>query len=297
MPGEQDSAIFDDAMPVEGEAPAAPEPQGEPQQPKLQEQGEQPQGGDAQRAQVVPLAVMLAERGKFKQDLEAKDTALADLNKQIADLREKLPKQDEPKEEPPPDYLDDPKGYVDSQLAAARNTVKALQEQLSAADKRVTETREQIAAREQQERFVSALQGAEAQFAEKTPDYMDALTHVRNVRAAQLKLFAPNATEQEIIGQIQREELAAGAQALRANTNPAQLVYDYAKTLGYAPKQAVQQQQQPRQPAGQQAAQQRDLGAAATLGASGAPPGQQPVADDDDGLGALDQALAARFGR
>lgn len=268
------------------EAPAAPAPAPEPVVVT-------PPPPEAKGPEVVPLAAMLQERGKFRSDLEAKDAALAEMRKEIEALKTQVKAPPPEPEAPPPDYLEDPKGYVDAQLVAARKELKALQDQMAEGRKILETNQQQAAQRDQQQAFIANLQRTESEFAAKTPDYMDALAHVRNIRAAQLKLFAPQATEQQIAQQIGNEELAAAVGAAQSGRNAAELAYEYAKTIGYTPKQAAAAAAAVAAPA----APVRDtaLAAAGSLGASG---NSGPVTEDEnDGLGGLDSALAARFGR
>lgn len=173
-----------------------------------------------------------------------------------------------------PDFLEDPKGYVDTKFQAALK-------KLEATEQTTTQTREQLAQQHQLQQLVTTVQSHEAAFVKTTPDYQDALNHVRTIRMDQLKLFFPQATDAQIGQQLMQEEIQAAAQALQAGVNPAETVYRYAKTLGYQPK-AVKGQVQP------------DRSAAMTLGSGGG--AGSDVSETEDTIPELTMALKERFG-
>ena len=88
-------------------------------------------------------------------------------------------------------------------------------------------------------RFAQTLQAAEAAFVKETPDYYDALNHVRQVRVQQLKLMAPGITDQQIAQAIGNEEMNLSMQLARDGRNPITTVYELAKAYGYQKKQAA----------------------------------------------------------
>ncbi len=199
----------------------------------------------------------------------------ADLLKSLKEQRqaEKAPKD--------PEFLEDPKGYVDAKQAKLDAALKRL-------DDAQTETRTRTQQQEQMQALVGAVQAHEQKFVTEKPDYNEALTHVRTVRTSQLRLLHPQATDAQIAQAVGNEELQAAHQILTAGGNPADFAYRYAQTLGYQPKQATQTQQT--EPVEQKA----DKNAVRTLGGGGG-----SRAEDDDGGDAMPeftQALAERFG-
>jgi hypothetical protein len=183
----------------------------------------------------VPLAKYLDDRNKFKAELEQRDLTLRQMQAKL----EEFEKKHAPKEEPEPDYIDDPQGYVESKLA---KTMKALEEansKTAESSKRAEE--EARAARETAEinGFMQNLAAHEAQYVAKNPDYYDALAHVRQIRAFQLQQFQPGITDEQIAEAIKREELGLAVQLARAGRDPVATVHEMAKRYGYQPKAAA----------------------------------------------------------
>lgn len=240
--------------------------------------GDGPQG----KVDVVPHAALHEARSELKQlrakiaELESQPKLSADELAALKDLRETRAKAQEAKD---PDFLEDPKGYVDSKVTKA---LKKLEEVETGSK----ETKQTI----EQQRFVQAVssnaQQQEAEFTQKAPDYRDALTHARQVRANQLKMIYPQATEQQIAGQLLQEEFSAAAQILQSGGNVAEFAYNYAKTLGYQPKAA---------PATDTGGKQPDKDAARTLGSGGGGASNED-GEEGDAMPVFSAALAERFG-
>lgn len=224
---------------------------------------------------VVPQQALHEAREQNRQlrakiaELEALPRLTAEDAQLLKELREQRAK---PPEERDPDFLQDPKGYIDAKERKIAAALKKLEEgdtQRKQAEEQQRQQQQQIAA------IVTNVQQHEAAFVKETPDYHDALTHARNVRSQQLKMMFPQATDAQISQQISMEELSAAAQILQSGGNPAEFVYNYARTLGYAPK-----------PKGKQP----DKSAARTLGSGGSD--AQP--EDDDGDDPNSEFLAAQ---
>lgn len=136
-----------------------------------------------------------------------------------------------------PDFLADPKGYVD----ASKKKLADLEAKLEA-DK--TQQSEQQKQQQQAQETWNKVLASEAEFAAATPDYHDALNHVRGIRAEQIKIEIRETEDREAtteeIGQILARQEAQGAAALVAKgKNPSKFYYEYAKTFGYKPKAAT----------------------------------------------------------
>lgn len=223
---------------------------------------------------LVPLESLLEERRKFQSKLDEQDQQL----KTVADELSKL----KPKPEAPvaPDFLEDPKGYIDSAV-----------ERIEKSAKHAGTTAEQLRAQTDQEAqfrgFVSNIQTDEAAFAARQPDYQDALRYLREQRAADLKMVFPQATDQQVIQQLSQEELALSAQVMQSGRSPAEVAYEYAKRRGYAGKAA---------PAGKPSATAAEIAAATqTLGAAGGTPEGDPDFDADNPMAELDAAISGAF--
>lgn len=201
---------------------------------------------------------------------------LKELRAELSQLKALIPppKAQEAPAVEEPDFLSDPKSYVDG----VKGAIAKLEAKIADKDKAQTEQAEQQ--QKAQETWGKVLE-SEATFVASTPDYHDALAHVRSVRAQQLQMMHPEATQQQIAQHIQGEEFQGAAALVAQGKNPSEFYYNYAKTFGYKPKAApapaTNQQQRP------------DKDAVRTMGSGGA---SESVGNDEPvgALGILAQA-------
>lgn len=215
---------------VTTEAPADKEPQARAEDGKFagkdkpKEAAKEPAKEPAkQEPKTIPLAAHLEERKALKAELDA-------MKRELEALKNP-PKPPAPE----PDYTQDPKGYTD-------HRVKAALEQLEGTNQRIEslqQTAQQAAQQTEQLQFTRHLEAAEAAFVKENPDYYDALSHVRQIRAQQLKLLAPDITEEQIARQIGQEEIQLAMQLAGTNRNPVAMVYQLAQAYGYQKKAPV----------------------------------------------------------
>jgi hypothetical protein len=179
-----------------------------------------------QPPQTVPLAVLLQERNATKAELAALKAEL-----------EKL--KNPPKVEPEPvipDHTADPKGYVDAKMAEVLRKAEAIERAAKEQTERATQTATQATERTEEVQFRQRLEAAEVSFVAQNPDYYDALEHVREMRANQLRVLAPGISDQEIAQQIGLEEFNLARNLASQNRHPIAAVYQLAKNCGYQPK-------------------------------------------------------------
>lgn len=247
------------------------------------------QSQQPQRQDTVPHAALHEAREQVKElrrqiaALEAQPRLSADDAELLKSLRQQRQQAQEPAD---PDFLQDPKGYVDTKLQRALK-------KLETAETTANETKQVIEQQGQLRQIMDTVQSHERVFAQTTADYPQALAHIRNVRTQQLKLLYPQATDAQIHQQISREEIAGAHQALQAGLNPAEVVYQYAHTLGYKTPAATTT------PAASPALgnPQPDRSAARTLGSGGgAAPTAQDASETEDPLPEFSAALKERFG-
>jgi hypothetical protein len=156
--------------------------------------------------------------------------AHVELRDQLKAMRAELDAiRNPPKPKPDaPDFIQDPKGYVDHQ-------VKSALEQLESGTKTATQTAEQANASAGEARFHMALNAAEQSFVSRQPDYYNALAHLREVRAADIRLLNPEITQQELQQAIGREELQLAGMLMQSGRNPSEIAYNLARSRGYSP--------------------------------------------------------------
>jgi len=247
--------------------------------------------------QKVPLATLLDERNKLTARIQSLENELnntkltaerADrIEKQLLELRDQ--RQEQPAIEP--DYLDDPKAYVDHRTQSVVKQLQDLGDQLKEATKAQDDTKQRLVQQQQLQAIVQGASAAEQAYMGKAPDYYEALEHVRNINRTQLKLAYPQATDVQINQALNQQELMTAGQLLAQGRNPAEYVYEYAKAVGYKAK-----QQQAAQPAHQPDMREKRE-RAQSLGGAGTPPGT----DIDQLMGMekdeFDQAMVEMFGR
>jgi hypothetical protein len=220
--------------------------------------------------QVATLNVAIRETRAENKALKAQ---LQELTAKIEALSKPSTKTEEPAE---PDFLADPKGYVD----AAKAKLKELTDKIEADKQQQTEQQKQ---QQQAQETWNKVITTEQEFAAATPDYFDAINHVRAVRAEQIKIEIREAEDREPtpeeVGRILSIQEYQGAAALIAKgKNPSKFYYEYAKTFGYKPKAATPT------PAAKP-----DKEAVRTMGSGGA--SDSSVGDEPTGaLGILEQA-------
>lgn len=181
----------------------------------------------------VPLAKFLDEKAKLKAELEQRDITIKEFQKKLEALEAKLPK---PQAEPEPDYIEDPKGYVDTKLAKALSTLEEANKKIAEQGKEASETANRARETAELHSFMQNLQNHEARFVAQNPDYPEALAHMRQIRAFQLQQFNPNITDEQIHQVISQEEISLAVQLTRAGRDPVATAFELAKKYGYVPK-------------------------------------------------------------
>ncbi len=219
-----------------GEHPAEAEGEEEPPKEEPKQQEEPKAADDDGHDEKVPLRTLLEARNK----LQARIDNLEGTNKQLLEKMQILAsrieeRQEAEPEKQAPDYLDDPKAYIDHTQQTVVDKLRSFEEQLSKANKATEQTHEQITQQQQVQAVQQAASAMEQTFAEKNPDYWDALAHIRNVRTRQLKMAFPDADDSQIAQHIAGEEFMTAAQLMQNNRNPSEYAYQYAKTIGYTP--------------------------------------------------------------
>jgi hypothetical protein len=233
------AAARDDEQDTGEEHPAEQEPQE-----ALEAKAPEPEKDDH-----VPLATFIEQRNKLTAKIDALEQQLQqrpDASK-IEGLREQIEalraeRQAQKEQQPPPDYLDDPKAYIDHTTKSVVEQLQALGNQVKESQETQAQTKEQLQQQQQIQSIIQAAGAAEAAFAERTADYWDALEHLRQVRRGQLQLAAPEATAEQLEQAIRAEEFQTAAGLLTRGMNPAEYAYNFAKTLGYTGKQAEGQE-------------------------------------------------------
>ncbi len=189
---------------------------------------------DDKAKDTVPLATFLEKQNKLKEQLDARDITIKQYEQRLAALEAKLNPPKEP--DPAPDYVEDPKGYVDHQV---KNALAGIAEANKKAEETGKKAQEQAAAATEQvqlQTFMRDLHAHEQRYVAANPDYYDALAHLRNVRALQLREFNPEITDAQIVQTIRGEETNLALQLARQGRDPVQTAHNLARHYGYQPK-------------------------------------------------------------
>ena len=266
------------------------EPEKAEKEPKKAEKEEKVEKEEKPKNETVPLAKFLDERNRLKAELDARDLTIRQFNEKLAALEAKLPKAEAP---PEPDFVEDPKAYVDDKLAKAISKLEEVNKTATESGKKAEETAN--AAREQVmlQQFMTSMQSQEQNFVAQNPDYYDALNHIRQIRAYQLEQFEPGITQEKIFEVIRNEEIQMAAHLHRSGKDPVATAYEIAKRYGYVPKKEAPKGNgvgQPPPPAGGKS----QLPPDQSLGGGGGAP---DTTEDEAVQDAVDQALASLIRR
>lgn len=158
-------------------------------------------------------------------------------------------------------------------------------------------TQQQKQAAEQQaqlQAFARTVAASEAEFIKTAPDYHDALKFMRDARIEQLRIMAPDATDDQIQRQILIEEAQLSAQAIKQGRDPANVAYTLAQRFGYRKAEAPPPPAAAERPGGAKAA---DRDALRTLGAGGLPDQATESGGDSSNMPEFAEAFGERFGR
>jgi hypothetical protein len=210
--------------------PAAKEPEKAPEAKQPEKQPDKPV---ERRDDAVPLAKFLDTQNKLRAEIAAKEAA---FQKELQALRASIPKAPEP---PEPDFVENPKGYVDHKLEKTLAAIEAANKKAEEQGKQAQETAQAATEQVQLRQFLDEIGSQERAFVAQTPDYYDALGHLRTIRANQLRELVPDITDQQIRETIQREEIVLAVNIKRSGRDPMQVAYNLAKHHGYTKKEAA----------------------------------------------------------
>ena len=139
-------------------------------------------------AKVVPLPVLLEERRNARREID-------EAHRKTMELEQRLKALESPPA-PEPSFTDDPKAYIDAKVTQVQEMVKPIEQKAEVGAQLV-----------QLQQFMRHVGTIEAEFVKENPDYYQALDHVRSIRRAELAEFYPQATPEQIVQQIDREEI------------------------------------------------------------------------------------------
>lgn len=262
------------------------EPEGQPEQ---AEDNREPLSADEWKQRHDNLQKALhAERSKRKENDEYRQK-FAEIENRLAQLTPQQRQDAKDDAEQRPDATKDP-------LAALDYALKKIE---------LYETREQQTAREREEErkqqeqlqvFAQHVTQDEAQFAEQTADYYDAVEWLREARSRHYHALGyDEGGARQLAGQ-EAQQLAI--HATRQQRSPAEVAYNYAKALGYSGK--AQAEPPKRDDAGRYQKMKDGQKASKTLSGAGGKPKPDASLEslldmDDDPLEALHKGADSEF--
>lgn len=238
---------------AEQEAAPEPEPTPEPEPAPEPEPQVEPQPDNT-----VPLGVFR----EVRDELKATKSLNTDLQGTVKELSERLSRFEE-NLNPPPSFEDDPLGNLQHQTTQKFDKLSGDIGELKRA---IEGNSEQTQVYNLQTR----IQEAERQFTQEHPDYPKAFQHIKDQRLRQYEILGLDASnwDQEAASYIQT--------AIQSGRNPAEMVYDLAKQMGYqseAPTTVVEETPEPKPEPKSLKEQAQKIQAAKSLsGASGSQP-------------------------
>lgn len=189
---------------------------------------------DPPQGSKVPLGALQEERTKRQQaqdrqrELEVQNNTLIERMDKLLTLQQPQvqPQQQEP-EEQIPDFIDDPQGHLEAKERLWKRQFEQLANQINGSTA-------QQQAQQQHQQLVQIAGIKEQEFRAVTPDYDDAVGHFRATKAAEYAALGLDALA--INQQLAKDCTGLVAMSLQRNSNPAEMMYNLAKALGYKGK-------------------------------------------------------------
>ncbi len=236
------------------EETASPEPDPEPiPEPEEIPADEAPLAAEVDpKTKMVPHGALHEEREARKREADRAKRAEAAL--EASNQRQLLLEQrtnmllqglQQPQEQATeiPSIEKDPAGHIIGLLQQQQRTIDQLtqaNQMRSQYDQQTLQQREQM---DNLNKIANRSITMESEFRKAQPDYDDATTHVMTMRDAQL-VAAGYTDPGERRAILQQEAQQIGIRAAALDQNPAEMIYNIAKSLGYQPKKAEAQQTQ-----------------------------------------------------
>jgi len=204
-----------------GEGKAAPEP--EPASDVKPEAGAEPPEPEMPKSDTVPIGTLTHERKRFQaenQELRDKMTRMETLFGEYKKGQAPAPDANIPA------YEDDPEGHL-------RASIEQMQEKLVGFEQRDTDRQAQEATFSQEQQLMDQYANSVRTFSATHADFQDAYNHLaKEVDADLIARGIDDPVERANV--IQYEEGMLVGRALKAGKDPAELIYSYAKSRGYA---------------------------------------------------------------
>lgn len=178
----------------------------------------------------VPLAALHEARAELKelrrlyQESTSKLSTLDKLKQDILAIRESNKKP----EPTVPDYNEDPLGNLSQR-------VNQQEQKISTYDMESARRNQEMEAQKHQSQLINTVVYHEQEFSKTTPDYLDAVNYMRELRKNELSVFGVTDPVQ-VNEELRKNAIALSSFAVNQGKNPAELMYTIAKQYGYKTK-------------------------------------------------------------
>lgn len=221
---------------VQQEEPAAQQQQQQQEQQPDTDEVIEHDAGDGKRKQFVPLGALQKERAN-RQEQQQQNAVLLERLTKILETQQQAQqpqvKQEEPQKIEIPAFVDDPEGHIEG----LKRQFQAELDQLRQGTAQVTQQQQ---AQHQLQQLAATVTQHETAYRQSNPDYDQALEFFNQRKTAEymaLGLDAAAASQQ-----LARDYQGLAIRAQQTNSNPAQMLHNIAKALGFTPQQQQQQQ-------------------------------------------------------
>lgn len=228
---QDDDAEFDklreesrQAEPPEPSPPGTSSPQAEAQTPPSPPPAEEKKDRELDLKNWVPLDKFLHEKQE-RQQLEKLHEELRERQARAEERLRILAEKFAAPAVPVPDKTQDPVGYLEHEIQQTKAPLQTLTQKLEQYEQRQQEQ----AQTQQMAAFVSQ---TEQEFSAKTPDYWNAIEHIRQARLSQYQLAGLNAQQQ--VQALYADTRNWTMALLQSGKNPAEATYELARAYGYS---------------------------------------------------------------
>ncbi len=197
---------------------------------EVQELGNETQPAPAPAPETVPLPVLIEQRDinkQLKAELQASRERAERMDQTFQKLLTQLNEKQQ-QESPAPAFEQDPLGHF-------QHENQKLSKQISEISSKLEEANKGGAEQQQVRVLAAAIQESEADIRATTPDYDQAVKHLKDVRRQDLKDLGYQPHEIRAI--LDQEALGLADRAIKAGKTPAEAAYAMAKRYGYKPQQ------------------------------------------------------------
>ncbi len=233
-----DQALVDESkLPdasVAGDAPDNVTQEEPPKQQQPQPTQEQPEtdeviehdAGDGKRKQFVPLVALQKERASRQEQQQQNAQLLERLTKimETQQAQQQQAKQEEPPKVEIPAFVDDPEGHIEG----LKKQFQMELDQLRQGNAQVTQQQQ---AQQQLQQLAANVTQHETVYRQANPDYDQALEFFNQRKTAEYMALGLDAAAAG--QQLARDYQGLAIRAQQMNANPAQMLHNLAKALGF----------------------------------------------------------------